>query len=99
MDRLLLSHGVREGVFITAHNPFSRVMPPGWNQRMQVRLAETARGRPFLAGRGWWRRWSESHLVVFGDPRPAQKLARRFRQNGIVIVRLRQPARLLITSW
>ena len=62
MDRLLSSHGVREAVFITAYNPFSRVMPPGWNQRMQLRLAQVLRRRQCLPAQGSWRRWSEAHL-------------------------------------
>jgi hypothetical protein len=96
MDRLLLSYGVREAVFISAYNPFSRVMPPGWNRRMQSRLAESVRRRPNLPAKGSWRRWSEAHLLVFGDARPSRRLLRRYRQNAVVIVRLGQPARLLI---
>ena len=98
MDGLLSSYGARDAVFLTAYNPYSRVMPAGWNQRMQLRLAEALRRRPVLAGRGSWRRWSEDHLLVFGDARPARRLARRYRQNAIVIVRHRQPARLMIIS-
>lgn len=96
MDRLLQSFDVREAAFVTAWNPLSRVMPPGWNRRMQVRLVLAARRRPVLAGRGSWRCWSEAHLIVFGDARPSRQLARRFRQNGIVTVRLRQCARLVV---
>jgi hypothetical protein len=94
MDRLLREHGVREATFITAYNPFSRIMPPGWNTRMQARLRLAMRRRPVLFGRGYWRRWSEAHLIVFGDARPVRQLARRFRQHGIVVIRPRQPARL-----
>jgi hypothetical protein len=97
MDRLLFSVGAREAVFITAYNPFSRVMPPGWNQRMQTRLAETVRRHHALTASGRWRRWSEVHLLVFADGRRIKKLAHLFRQHGIVIVRRRQPARLLVT--
>jgi hypothetical protein len=98
MDQALLSRGMREAAFITAYNPFSRVMPSGWNRRMQARLTEALRRRPILQGRGSWRRWSEAHLLVFGDSRPTSGLARRFRQYGIVVVRVRQPAGLLMTS-
>ncbi|MDR3532546.1 MAG: DUF3293 domain-containing protein [Rhodopila sp.] len=98
MDACLLSYGVHEAVFITAYNPFSRPMPPGWNRRMQARLAQAVRRRPVLVASGHWRRWSEAHLVVFGDVRPARGLARRFRQNAIVIVRRGQPARFLVAS-
>ena len=98
MDRLLRAHGVREAVFITAYNPFSRVMPPGWNRRMQARLAEAVRRRPVLSGEGTLGRWSEAHLLIFGDSRPVRKLAGRFRQHGIVILSHGQAARLVITS-
>jgi hypothetical protein len=98
MDTLLLSYGVRQASFITAYNPFSRPMLPGWNQRMQARLAQALRRRPTLAGKGSWRGWSEAHLVVLGDVRPVVRLARRFRQNGIVILRIKQRAQLLVTS-
>jgi hypothetical protein len=94
MDRLLREHGVREATFITAYNPFSRIMPLGWNTRMQTRLRLAVRRRPVLSGRGFWRRWSEAHLIVFGDARPVRWLARRFRQHGIVVIRSGQPARL-----
>jgi hypothetical protein len=95
MDELLLSRGVRRAVFITAYNPFSRKMPAGWNERMQRRLAWALHRRAFSAARGMWRGWSEEHLVVFGDPRPTCRIARRFRQNSVVLVRLRQAARLV----
>jgi hypothetical protein len=96
MDGLLASYGVRQAVFITAYNPFSRVMPSGWNLRMQAALMRTLRRYRILIASGSWRRWSESHVVVLGDPRPALRLMRLFRQNGIVIVRVRQNARLVI---
>jgi hypothetical protein len=97
MDYLLLRHHMREAAFITAYNPLSRPMPPGWNERMQKHLVRALRDRILLPARGYWRQWAETHVVVFGDTRPTRKLARYFRQNGIVIVRRRQPAQLLIT--
>lgn len=97
MDALLTSFGVREAAFITAYNPRSRRMPFGWNQRMQGRLAQTVRRCPSLTGVGHWRGWAEAHLLVFDDARKAKRQARRFRQNGIVIVRIRQLAYLIIT--
>jgi hypothetical protein len=98
MDRLLLVRGVRQATFITAYNPYSRKMPPGWNQRMQGRLAASVRRRPILSAQGTGRRWSEAHLLVLGDVRLARLKARQFRQNAIVIVRLGQPVRLLVTA-
>ncbi|HEX3573654.1 MAG TPA: DUF3293 domain-containing protein [Rhodopila sp.] len=98
MDLLLLSHRVHTGVFITAYNPFSRLMPHRWNQRMQVRLQQAVRQRPALPARGSLGRWGEAHLLVLGDPRPIRKLARYYRQYGIVIVRRGQPAWLELIS-
>ena len=97
MDRLLMAHRRREAAFITAYNPLSRRKPPGWNRRMQSRLVQAVRRWPVLPAGGGWRRWHESHLVVFAPSRPIAVLARRYRQHGIVIVRLRHPARLLQT--
>jgi len=94
MDRALTVYRAREAVLITAYNPFSRVMPPRWNHRMQSRLAQALRRRPTVPATGTLRRWSEAHLLVLGDARPIRKLAGRFRQNSIVILRPGQPARL-----
>jgi hypothetical protein len=96
MDRLLRSHDARTAVFVTAYNPFSRTMPQGWNQRMQLQLRHALRRRQIVCGRGTLGRWSEAHLLVFGDPAPVGRMARRYRQNGIVIVRQGQPTRLML---
>jgi hypothetical protein len=97
MDRLLRSRQQQEAAFITAYNPYSRPMAPGWNRRMQQRLMQAARRWPMLRASGQWRRWCEAHLVIFA-PRPcAAVLARRFRQHGIVMVRRRQPVLLIFS--
>ena len=98
MDRLLLSHRQREAAFVTAFNPFSRPMPPGWNRRMQASLTRAASRRITLPASGRWRRWSESHIAVIGSFRWTAVLARKYRQHAIVILRLRQPSRLVYTS-
>lgn len=96
MDRLLLSHRRREAVFITAWNPFSRRMPEGWNRRMQSRLARAASRWTVLPAEGRWRRWCESHILVFAAAAPMAMLARRYRQHAIVIVRIGQQTRLSV---
>ena len=98
MDTLLAAHRVREAVLITAYNPRSRPMAPGWNRHMQARLHQRLRNRTVLPARGDWRRWSEAHVFVFGSRVPLRQLARQFRQNAIVIVKLGQPAYLEVTS-
>jgi hypothetical protein len=96
MDHLLVRHHAREAILITAYNPFSRKMPTGWNQRMQRQLGQALRRHRVLMGKGSWQRWSECHFLVLCAAAPMRKLARDFRQHGIVIVRLRQPTELEI---
>jgi Protein of unknown function (DUF3293) len=96
VDALLLRLGAREGAFVTAWNPWSKPMPAGWNARMMARLRDAARQLPFAEGEGRGRGWSERHLLVAADPRRASVLARRFRQNAIVVARADAPARLVL---
>ena len=98
-DRLLHTHRARAGFLITAYNPLSRLMPLAWNRRMQARLLQALRRHRILPARGFLGRWSEAHLLVFGDPRQVRRLARLYRQNAIVIIRLRQPPRLALTGY
>lgn len=95
MDTLLVRYGVPSAVWITAWNPFSRPMPLGWNRRMQARLAERLHRLACLPGSGGFRRWREDHLLVLGPVPPVLGVARRFRQNAVVVVRRGQPARLV----
>jgi hypothetical protein len=96
VDRLLADQRVQAAVFLSAHNPYSHRMAAGWNRRMQSRLCRSiGRRQKFLCGVGSLRHWSEDHVLVFGDPRPALRLARRFRQNGVVVLRRGQAPRLL----
>ena len=97
IDRLLVSNHAREAALITACNPFSRRMPPGWNRRMQLRLAQAVRRYPTLPGEGAWRRWSEDHLLLFANHRKSLYFARYFRQHAIVNLRVRQPSYILFT--
>lgn len=79
--------------FITAWNPLSRRMPPGWNARMQARLRAMA-PRVLAEGAGRGHGWAEHHLLVAGDKRRIRVLARRFRQHAVVLVAPGRPARL-----
>jgi len=98
MDALLRDHGCRDGVFITAWNPLSRRMPPGWNRRRQIALAERLRRVKVVAGQGRWRGWREAHLLVLAHPERVRRLARLFRQYAVVQVRIGQTVRLIRTS-
>ncbi|HVC59454.1 MAG TPA: DUF3293 domain-containing protein [Acetobacteraceae bacterium] len=96
MDALLTRAGARTGVFVTAWNPLSRAMPSGWNRRMQRRLGERLRRHVTLPAAGSLRRWHEAHLLVAADPRPVLRLARLFRQRGVVLVARHQAVRLVL---
>lgn len=96
MDRLLRRHGVRSATLIGAWNPMSRRMPEGWNRRMKARLTAHLRRHRWLPATGGAGRWWEEHALVFGDPRPALVLARRFRQHAVVVLRRGRTARLVV---
>lgn len=97
-DRILRRHRCRTAVLITAWNPLSRRKPRGWNDRMQSRLLAAVRRHPVLPGHGAARRWAEDHLLVLMPPARAGVLARRFRQNAVVVLRAGQPASLKWTG-
>jgi hypothetical protein len=90
LDRLNAS----TAVFLTACNPLSRRMPDGWNSRMQQRLRQRLHRFAVLDADGSLHRWREAMLLVAGDPRRLIRLAARFRQRAVVILRRGQKARL-----
>ncbi len=96
LDAMLAAHGMREAALATAWNPFSHAMPRGWNDGMQDRLRQHARGRVIGQGWGRGRDWAEHHLLIAGDPRRTVVLARRFRQLAIIILARGQAPRLLV---
>ena len=94
LDALLARHGGRVGAFVGAWNPYSRLMPPGWNRRMDAALRRHARRLPCVPGEGTARGWREEHLLVVADPRRVAVLGRRFRQAALVVVQRGREARL-----
>jgi glyoxylase-like metal-dependent hydrolase (beta-lactamase superfamily II) len=97
-DAVLLRHACRTAVLITAWNPLSRRKPQGWNDRMQSRLLAAVRRYRVLPSHGGARRWAEDHLLVLMPPARAGVLARRFRQNAVVVLRAGRPAWLKWTG-
>ena len=91
---LLERFDARTAVILTAWNPWSRRMPAGWNHRMQQRLRQRLRRHKVVDAQGSLRRWHEAMLLVAGDPRPLVRLAARFRQRAVVILRCGHKARL-----
>jgi len=100
MDALLRRHGSRAGVFVTAWNPYSRLMPTAWNNRQQRALLARLRRRIAIQADGGWRGWHEAHALVLAAPPMVIRLARSFRQNAVVAVRPGQKAvlRLLVSA-
>jgi hypothetical protein len=97
VDALLTRLGARRGGFVTAENPLSRRMPPGWNARAMRRFDAAIRRLPNAGGHGGWQRWREAHRLIAADPRVIAALARRFRQRAIVVVAPGAKARIVIT--
>jgi len=94
LDRL----GVRQAAFTGAWNPFSTRHPRGWNHRRLGRLREAARRLPRREGMGRAcrpRPWGEEHLLIGAPAARCAVLARRFRQDAIVVIRRRGPVRLM----
>ena len=95
VDAMLARWGVRQAAVLTAWNPRSARMPPGWNERMQRALLARLRRIGWVEASGTARGWSERHIAA---PLPAARaavLGRLFRQNAIVLLARRRPARLL----
>ena len=91
--------GARVAVLVTAWHPRSRRMPAAWNRRMQRNLRQRLRRFAVLDAQGRGRGWCEAMLLVGGDPRPVIRLARRFRQNAVVVLRRGQAARLAVLHY
>ena len=93
-DELLARLDARGATVITAWNPRSRRMPDGWNTRMQRRLRQWLRRATVVDAEGSLKGWHEQMLLVAGESRPCIRLAIRFRQRAVVILRQGQKARL-----
>jgi hypothetical protein len=95
-DALFARLGTRSATLVTACNPRSRRMPDGWNRRMQQALGRRMRRLKVVDAEGSLRRWHEPMLLAAGDPRPVMRLAAKFRQRAVVILRRRQRVRLQV---
>jgi hypothetical protein len=93
-EALFARVGARGATLMTAWNPTSRRMPEGWNHRMQRRLRQCLRRFKILDAEGSLHRWHEAMLLVAGDPRPVVRLAVRFRQRAVVMLRRGRKVRL-----
>lgn len=98
LDRLLCDAGMRHGAFVGAWNPRSRRVPAWRNDAALDRLRALARrwAIAFHDGAGRAQGWHEDHVLLLGDWRRSVVLAHRFGQHAVVLVRLRDRARLRV---
>ena len=82
-------------VLLSACNPGGRLRPDGWNRRMMRRLAGDLAGLPHVLGEGRLGPWSEPLYAVGVPLARGLVLARRFRQNAVVVLHANRPARLV----
>ncbi|ATU73612.1 hypothetical protein CFR78_05975 [Komagataeibacter rhaeticus] len=82
-------------VLLSACNPGGRRRADGWNRRMMRRLASALAGLPHVLGEGRLGRWSEPLYAVRVPLARGLVLARRFRQNAVVVLHGNRPARLV----
>lgn len=96
VDGLLSGMGAREAVLITACNPRSRRSCPSRNARMMGRLHAALRRRSVFPAESGAGRWTEAQFLAAAPEAWACVLARRFRQNALVVLRPRQKPRLRV---
>jgi hypothetical protein len=95
LDGLLAGMGARQAVLITACNPHSRRMPPGWNARMMSRLHAVLSRRtayPAESGAGVWQ---EAQFLAACPEAWAACVGRRFGQSALVALRPGRAPRLM----
>jgi Protein of unknown function (DUF3293) len=101
LDRVLLEHHAKSGVFITAHNPRSELQSDGFNRAANLKLERVLHERSmrFFAHVGHNGTWSEEGFFVLDlEPDDAIILAETFGQFAVVTLEPGQVARLRLTS-
>lgn len=99
LDDLLSQYGLSTWAFITAWNPFSRVLSDAENNHRHTCLKEAVRQYKFFEGEGVGAAstWPpERSLLILGIAKDvAVEIGRKYEQNAIVIGKIYQPAELL----
>ena len=96
LDGLLDGLNAREAVLITAWNPRSRRLSAAGNARLMAQLHAALRRRPTYPAESGAGRWTEAQFLVACPAGWAAVVARRFRQNAIVVLRPGQAPRLRV---
>lgn len=100
LDGLVERHRCTEWAFITAWNPFSRILSTEENNKREKQLREEVRQYPHFEGEGVgtdpeWK--PERSLLILGiSEKDALRLGEKFQQNAIVVGGLREVARLVL---
>ncbi len=102
VDMLLIKHKSAEWAFITAYNPYSRVLTNDENKVRHDELKELTKDYITFEGHGVGEdpAWEpELSLFVIGIIRDeASKIGKKFEQNAIVYGKLNTLPELLITN-
>jgi hypothetical protein len=101
LDRVLLDHNAKFGVFITAHNPRSELQSEAKNWAANLKLERVLREQSlrFFAHVGRNGTWSEEGFFVLDlEPDAAVALAEMFGQFAVVMLALGHIAQLHLTS-
>lgn len=102
VDMLLIKHKSAEWTFITAYNPYSRVLTNDENKVRHDELKELTKDYTTFEGHGVGKdpAWEpELSLFVIGITRDeASKIGKKFEQNAIVCGALNNLPELLITN-
>ena len=102
LDVLLEKEGSNEWAFITACNPFSRVLSEKENKERHGQLIEATSKYTIFEGEGVgtdpdWK--PEYSLLILGiSEKNAARLGDKFQQNAIVAGRLNEVARLVLLN-
>ncbi|MBO1361169.1 DUF3293 domain-containing protein [Acetobacter sacchari] len=90
--------GANAAILLSACNPGGRRRPDGWNRRMMERLEEALHGMPTATGEGRLGGWSEPLFAVDAPLARGMRLARMFRQNAVVLVKMGRRTRLVFLA-
>lgn len=85
-------------VMFSAYNPGGRIKADGWNQRMMRKLKLHLSGYKYVKGYGSLRRFSEPLFMVEMNPLKAKVIARKFRQNAMVVIQYQRLSRLVFLA-
>lgn len=102
LDKLLLKHNSNEWAFITAYNPYSRVLTEEENKVLHNKLKELSEKYVTFEGHGVGQdpTWEpELSLFIIGISKDdASEIGKKFEQNAIVYGVVNNPPELLILN-